>query len=251
MSSTNEKLVSVIMPAYNCETFISATIESVLAQSYSNWELIIIDDCSTDGTKVIAQKYANLDKRIKILEKPENSGAAISRNSGVEFATGVYIAFLDSDDIWFEKKLSKQIEFMETNGYLFSCTSYNKIDEQGLDLNRVVECRKTSDYNQILKKNPGNSTVMYNSEVLGKHFIPNIKKRNDYVMWLSVIKEAKTLYGLEEVLSSHRLREGSLSNKKFDLVKYHWIVYRDIEKLSLLKSSYLIFYWILKTVTKF
>ena len=240
--------VSVIMPAFNCEEFIDRTIESVLKQEYENWELIIVDDCSTDKTSDIAEKYAKTDSRIKILKNKTNKGAACSRNTAIEYASGRYLAFLDSDDVWNCKKLAKQIDYMEKNAFSFTCTAYDKIDESDNSLNRVIKCHDCLDYRGILKHCPGNSTVVYDAEVLGKFFIPNIRKRNDYVMWLQVIKKAEELHGLEEVLSSHRVREQSLSSKKVSLIKYHWMVYRKIEDLGLLESVYLTIYWILKSV---
>ncbi|QWC22570.1 glycosyltransferase family 2 protein [Bacillus haikouensis] len=246
----NEDLVSVIMPTYNSSNYINETIKSVLNQTYHNWELIVVDDCSTDNTCEIVKSFIKEEPRIKYFKLEINSGAAIARNKAVELAGGHYMAFLDSDDIWFPDKLNKQITFMKNNNYNFSCTSYTKIDEYGKFLNQVIEANKISDYEKILKNNPGNSTVVYNSKNLGKFIIPNIKKRNDYVMWLQVIKAAKHLYGIQEPLGSHRIRLGSLSNKKTNLIMYHWKVYRDIESLSVFKSFYLIIYWIFKTIFK-
>lgn len=245
-----EALVSIVMPAYNCSDFIGTTIDSILNQTYKNFEIIIVDDCSTDDTPKIVLEYSQRDSRVKYHKLKENSGAAVARNTAVELANGKYMAFLDSDDVWFEDKLSKQIQFMKDNNYVFTCTGYTKIDDEGNYLNKTVKARKQSDYDDILKLNPGNSTVIYNVEAIGKVFIPNIRKRNDYVMWLQVIKKAKMLYGMQEALSSHRVREGSLSKDKTDLVGYHWTVYRDIEKLSLFKSVYLILFWIVIKVFK-
>lgn len=244
----NYGLVSIIMPAYNCEKLVGTTIESVINQSYRNWELIVVDDCSQDNTYKIIKEYMKKDKRIKLYRLEKNSGPAIARNKAIEKAKGKYLAFLDSDDIWFPDKLQKQLRFMEENKYYFTCTSYTKIDEEDNDLKRIVYANKKSDYNGILKKCPGNSTVIYNAEKLGRFTIPNIKKRNDYILWLQVIKKAKYLHGIDEPLSSHRVRKGSVSSNKFSLIKYHWIVYRKYENLSLFKSSYLIFYWIFSTV---
>lgn len=248
--SINEDLVSIVMPAYNCSDFLGITLDSIIDQTYKNWEVIVVDDCSTDNTAEVVKEYMKKDERVKYHKLDKNSGAAVARNTAVELARGKYMAFLDSDDVWFPEKLSKQISFMEENNYLFTCTSYTKIDEEGKYLNRTIGVRKQSKYDDILKKNPGNSTVIYNAEVIGKVTIPNIRKRNDYVMWLSVVKKAEMLYGMEEPLASHRIRNGSLSKKKANLVGYHWKVYREIEKLSLLKSSYLIIYWVVVTVFK-
>ncbi|MHB1454847.1 MAG: glycosyltransferase family 2 protein [Saccharofermentanales bacterium] len=246
-----ESLVSIIMPAFNCAEYIGRTIDSVIGQSYHNWEIIIADDCSTDDTAAVVQAYRAADPRIRYIRMDRNSGAAMARNMAVELAQGRYLAFLDSDDVWFPDKLTRQIDFMKRNCYAFTCTSYTKIDADGRYLDRTVQSKPQSDYESILKSNPGNSTVIYDASLLGKHQIPDIRKRNDYVMWLAIIKKAKILYGMPEALGSHRVREGSISKNKFSLVKYHWKVYREIEKLSLFKSCYLVVYWIAKTILKF
>lgn len=243
-------LVSIIMPAYNSGKYIKESINSVINQTYENWELLIIDDCSQDDTKRIIESYSMSNSKIQFLKLSENSGAAVARNLGVKKASGKYIAFLDSDDLWYEKKLEKQVKFMKKNNYYFTCTAYSKIDESSQLLNQIVVPKQISAYDDLLKNNAGNSTVMYDCSKIGKTFIPDIKKRNDYVMWLSVIKKNKYLYGITEVLSSHRVREGSLSGNKLSLVKYHWIVYRKIEELSLIKSLKLIIYWITKGILK-
>ncbi|WP_244943914.1 glycosyltransferase family 2 protein [Siminovitchia fortis] len=249
LKKTND-LVSIIMPAYNSGEFIGLAIESVIGQTYPNWELLVIDDCSTDNTEEIVRRYISQDSRVRYHKLDENSGAAVARNKAIDLAKGKYIAFLDSDDIWFPEKLFKQINFMEKNGYNFTCTSYTKIDEQGNYLNKTIKSNKRSDYNSILKTCPGNSTVIYNAGVLGKFKIPNIKKRNDYVMWLQIIKKERYLFGIEEPLGSHRIRGNAISSNKFSLVGYHWRVYRKIEGLSLIKSSYLVIYWVLVTILK-
>lgn len=238
------------MPAYNSEKFIGAALESVINQSYKSWEMIIVDDCSTDDTANIVHEYVKRDNRIKYFKLENNWGAAVARNKAIELATGAYMAFLDSDDIWFSEKLSKQIRFMKKNNYAFTCTSYTKIDVLGKFLNKTIVAQSKRDYDGVLKKCPGNSTVIYNVEKLGKFKIPDIKKRNDYVLWLQVIKKEKYLYGIEEELGSHRIRTGGISSNKQSLIRYHWKVYREIENLSLLKSSYLVLYWVFITAFK-
>lgn len=249
-TKAQEDLVSIIMPAYNSSKFIGESLESIINQSYKNWEVIIIDDCSTDNTGEVVKKLMKKDKRIKYFRLEKNSGAAVARNKAIDFATGKFIAFLDSDDIWFPEKLEKQIKYMKENDYYFTCTSYSKINETGNFLNQIIMAREKSNYNDLLKTCPGNSTVIYNAEVLGKFIIPDIRKRNDYVLWLQVIKKAGYLYGIKEPLGSHRIRKGSISSKKFSLVGYHWEIYRNIEQLSLYKSIYLIVYWIIKSIFK-
>lgn len=250
VNARSDGLVSIIMPAYNCGDFIGITLDSIIAQTYQNWEVIVVDDCSTDNTEELVKDYMKREPRIKFHKLEKNSGAAMARNKAIDLANGKYMAFLDSDDVWVADKLEKQLEFMNMNGYNFTCTSYTKIDEQGNYLNRTIRAKIRSDYDGVLKTCPGNSTVIYDAENLGKFSIPNIKKRNDYVMWLQIIKKEKYLYGLDEPLGSHRIRAGAISSKKLSLLGYHWKVYREIENLSLIKSSYLICYWIIATVFK-
>lgn len=238
------------MPAYNCEDYIGASLDSILSQIYENWEVIVVDDCSTDNTSNIVKDYMQLDERILYFKLETNSGAAVARNKAIDLARGKYMAFLDSDDIWFPEKLLKQINFMEKNKSVFTCTSYTKIDSYGKDLNRTIVSQPKLDYEGLLKTCPGNSTVIYDVDVLGKFKIPDLKKRNDYVMWLQIIKKGKTLHGIIEPLGSHRIRSEGISNNKKSLVKYHWSIYRKIENMSLIKSTYLIFYWIFMTVLK-
>lgn len=184
------------MPAYNCGNFLKEALDSVISQTYLNWELIIVDDGSTDNTAEIVQLYMKQENRIHYYRLEKNSGAARARNMACDIATGKYIAFLDGDDVWFPEKLAKQINFMEMNNINFSCTSYTKIDTHGDYLNRTIITAPRRDYNSLLRSCPGNSTVIYNAEKLGKFVIPVIKKRNDYVLWLQIIKKEKYLYGL-------------------------------------------------------
>lgn len=232
-----EPLVSIIMPAHNAEKYIRQSIQSVINQSYQNWELIITDDASTDQTLEAIESFN--EDRIHILKLTQNVGAAIARNTSIERAKGDFMAFLDSDDLWHKDKLAKQIAFMQNNKISFSSTEYGNIDENGQLLN-ITQNHDQLDYDGILKYCPGNSTVIYNTKQLGKFYIPNIRKRNDFVMWLQVIKSAKKLYGLPEVLTYYRVRQDSLSSNKSDLVKYQWKVYREFENLSLVKSLYLL-----------
>jgi len=239
------KLVSIITPAYNCAKYISATVISVLKQDYNNWELIIIDDFSTDNTKEIIQEFVEKDKRIKYFLLESNYGTATARNKGIEQANGHYIAFLDSDDLWVENKLSNQIKFMESNTYAFTCTDYEQINEEGQLLNKRIKTKSKTNYNGVLLSCPvGNSTVIYDVSKLGKFKIPNIRKRNDDALWLQILKKEKYIYGLGEVLMYYRVRHNSISSNKFKLIKYHWKLYRDIERLSIIRSIFHICCWI-------
>lgn len=235
-------LISIITPTYNCAKFIGFTIESVMKQTYENWEMIIVDDASTDNTEEIVKKYN--DKRIKYVKLEKNSGAAVARNTAMELAKGKYMAFLDSDDMWKEEKLEKQINFMKEHNYNITCTSYEKIDEEGKKLNKILKPKEKADYNRILLDCPvGNSTVIYNVEALGKFEVPNIRKGNDDALWLKMLKKEKYIYGLKEVLMQYRVRNNSISSNKLELVKYYWYKYRKIEKLSIPRSVFHICYW--------
>ena len=233
-----KELVSIITPAYNCAKFIGESIDSVIKQTYENWEMIIVDDCSTDNTDEIINKYT-ADARIKYIKLKENAGAANARNRAMQEAQGKYMAFLDSDDIWRKDKLQKQIDLMKKNDYNIVCSSYEHINEKGEKINKIIRCKKRVNYNSMLLSCPvGNSTMVYNVEKLGKFEVPNIKKRNDYALWLKMLKKEQYVYGLDEVLMEYRIRENSISSNKLDLVKYHWYLYRKIEKLSIIRSAF-------------
>ena len=237
-------LVSVITPTYNCGRFIAETIEAVQAQTYTHWEMIIVDDCSTDDTKAVVDGYMAKDSRIKYHCLETNSGAAVARTTAMELAQGEYMAFCDSDDLWLPEKLQKQLDFMQEKGYAFTCTAYEQIDEAGKSLDRVIKTVEKTDYNRLLLDCPvGNSTVMYNVGVMGKFQVPNIRKRNDDALWLQMLKKEKYIWGMPDVLMRYRIRSNSISSNKLKVIKYHWILYRDIEHLSVVRSAFHIFWW--------
>lgn len=234
--------VSIIMPTYNCGKFIAQTIKTVIDQTYSNWELLIVDDCSKDDTEQVVSSFE--DSRIKYYKLEKNSGAAVARNTAMKYANGEYMAFLDSDDLWKKDKLEKQLKFMKDNNYDFTCTAYEHVDEQGNKTGKIIKTKKKADYNRILLDCPvGNSTVMYNVAALGKFEVPNIRKRNDDALWLQMLKKEKYIYGMNEVLMEYRIRANSISSNKFGLVKYHWQLYREIEHLSVLRSAFHVCWW--------
>ena len=240
----NDKLVSIITPTYNCAKFIAETIESVQNQTYKNWEMLIVDDRSTDETEEIVKKYIEKDNRIKYHLLEKNSGAAVARTTAMNMAQGAYMAFLDSDDLWPPEKLERQINWMEKNNYNFSCTSYNQINEDGTSNGRIIKSIKKTNYNRLLLDCPvGNSSVMYNVEALGKFEVPNIRKRNDDALWLQMLKKESYIWGMPEVMMSYRIRGNSISRNKFKVIKYHWILYRKIEHLNVFRSAFHICYW--------
>ncbi len=246
-----EKLVSIITPTYNCAKFIARTIDSVQAQTYKNWEMVIVDDRSQDNTKEIVEEYMKNDSRIKYHLFEENSGAAVARTTSMKLAQGAYMAFLDSDDIWLPDKLERQIKWMEENDYAFSCTAYEQIDEEDKPLGKTIKTIKKTDYNRLLLDCPvGNSTVMYNVEKMGKFEVPNIRKRNDDALWLTMLKKEKYIWGMPDVLMKYRIRKNSISSNKLSVIKYHWTLYRDIEHLSVVRSAFHIGYWCVIKVLK-
>lgn len=246
-----EEIISIITPTYNCGRFIGETIKSVQSQTYQNWEMIIVDDCSKDDTEEIVLEFIKNDKRIKYHKLKNNSGAAVARTTAMELAKGSYMAFLDSDDIWTEDKLEKQLSFMKKNNYAFTCTSYEQIDEEGNSLNRIVNPVEKCSYNRLLLDCPvGNSTVMYDVKKMGKFKVPNIRKRNDDALWLQMLKKENYIYGFNSVLMKYRIRKNSISSNKLKVIKYHWILYREIEHLSIIRSIFHIFYWCMIKVLK-
>ncbi len=237
-----EKVVSVVMPAYNCAEYIGQSIESVQNQTYPHWELWIIDDISTDNTAQVVATYLS-DPRIHYEQLPEKGGAAAARSLALMRATGDYVAFLDSDDIWLPEKLEKQLAFMNektaagTPCY-FSCTAYSQIGEQGERLGlSVIPHTRVGYWKTLFLSSPiGNSTVLYDRTHFGDVTVPPIKKRNDFALWLRLLRNGDYCYGIEESLAGYRVRGNSLSANKFSLMKYHWQLYREIEKLPLLTS---------------
>jgi hypothetical protein len=240
-------LVSIITPLYNSEAFISQTIHSVLKQSYPNWELLLIDDCSTDNTRTIAERFTNKHNNIILLKNKVNAGAAVSRNKGIAEAKGDYIAFLDADDLWKPEKLEKQLAFMETENCEVCFSSYEQMDETGRPLNKLIKALPILTYKKYLKSNYiGNLTGIYNAKRLGKITSPNLRKRQDWLLWLVAIKTSgKPAKSVQESLAFYRVRNDSMSSNKFNLIKYNYWVYRKGLGFSVPKSiwSMFIFLW--------
>lgn len=243
------ELVSIITPSYNSEEYISQTIDSVLAQTIQNWEMIVVDDASSDNCIQIIEKHTETDKRIKLIVLKENSGAAVARNTAINAGTGKYIAFLDSDDLWDTEKLKKQITFMESNQIDFSFTAYNLIDSKDNLLGITIDSNQSGSfsYNDMLRKKAtmGCSTVMLRRSAFKDLRMPLLRTGQDYALWLKLLKTGKNAFILNEVLTQYRILPNSISRNKFKKAKRQWQIYRKIEGLSILTSgiSFIFYAW--------
>ena len=231
------ELVSIITPTFNTEKFIRATIESVLNQSYQNWEMILVDDASTDETVSIIKEFAQKDNRLKLTELPKNSGNGFARNIALEKATGKYIAYLDADDLWFPMKLENQIQFLKANNLPFTFSFYDCIDEEGNSLNRRVEAPLELTYDQLFFCNyVGNLTAIYDVDFFGKIVIEATQKRQDWRLWLTILKQIEVTKPVPEILALYRIRKDSISSSKFKLIKHNFGVYREFHGFNFVFS---------------
>jgi len=232
--------ISIITPTYNSHQFIEETIQSILNQTYTNWELLITDDCSTDGTWDWLKEYTKKEDRIKIFQLEENSGTGVARNNSIKNATGRFIAFCDSDDQWKQDKLEKQIRFMLDNDLALSFSDYDLINEEGRSIG-VVKAPEKVTYKIMLRNNYiGCLTAIYDTEKVGKIYMPVIRKRQDWALWLAILKKIPYTMSIQENLAIYRNRSKSISSHKIDLIKYNWNIYRNVEKFSIIKSTFLI-----------
>lgn len=230
--------ITIITPSYNSSQLISATINSVLSQSFSDWEMIIVDDCSSDNSVEVIESFVVRDSRIKLIQLTKNSGAAVARNAAIKAAQGRYIAFLDSDDVWLPEKLEKQVMFMQKNNYHFTYAAYDKVNELDEVFGHVGVPREVT-YSDLLKScSIGCLTAIYDTEYFGKVYMPLIRKRQDLGLWLRLLKKTKYAYGLNETLGLYKVRPDSISANKKSAALYTWRLYRDVEKLNLLLASY-------------
>ena len=236
-----EHKVSIITPTYNSANYIIDTIVSVQRQSYQNWEMLIVDDFSSDETCEIVVDMRKKDSRIRLMQKKENGGAAMARNMALENATGRFIAYLDADDLWYPEKLRMQVSFMLENGYGFTCTSYEVISDIGTTLNKYVHMLPKLDYMGYLCNNLLQTVgIMADITIVDKQCLvmPLILRRQDAATWLQVLKSDVCCYGLDIILAQYRRTKNSLSSNKFKAVRGIWALYRDIEKLSFPLSCY-------------
>lgn len=227
------KLVSILLPTFNSEKFITQTIQSIQEQTIVDWELIIVDDGSRDTTVSIVSKMAQLDPRIHLFQLEKNAGAGIARNLALSKAIGRYIAFLDSDDLWKPAKLEQQIQFMTKNDLPFTFSFYECMNEDGLPLNKRIEAPKNLSYKQLFFCNYiGNLTGIYDVNYFGKIPISPIRKRQDWILWLTILKKIKTAQPTPESLAFYRVRQNSISASKLDLLKHNFTVYRRFHNLN-------------------
>ncbi|XJS10080.1 glycosyltransferase family 2 protein [Aerococcaceae bacterium WGS1372] len=252
MSNFDKGLVSIITPVYNAERFINETIESVLRQSYINWEMILVNDCSSDSSVDIIKQYTRDDSRIKLINLEENSGAAVARNTGIEQARGQYIAFIDSDDTWLHNKLSLQIEFMESKHYGFSYTDLALVDESGKILKEKVGIPSSFTYSELLKNTAiACSTVVIDRDIVGDFRMPLVRKGQDTATWLMLMRERQVnAYGVTKVLNHYRQVEGSISSDRIGALKRTWNTYYNLEKLPLPKALYYFGHYVFNAIAR-
>jgi len=249
------ELVSIITPVHNNANTIAQTVRSVMAQTYPYWELILIDDASTDGVLPLLQELALEDEqaRVKIYVLDTNRGAAGARNEGILHAKGRFIAFLDADDLWEAEKLEKQVQFSKDNGAAITHTAYAWVDQMGEATGRVIHVRGLLSYDDMLDYNYiGCLTGMYDTAVTGKkYFMPDIAKRQDYGMWLHIMRDGHKAYGLDAVLARYRTGGTSLSSNKWESAMYNWRVLRTLEGLSRIKAAKHFMRYALKGLLKY
>ena len=235
-----EDRVSVVMPVYNAEAFLEQSINSVFAQTYSNWELLIVDDCSADDSVSIVKKYTSQDKRIRFFKTNKPSGSPVlPRNIGVRNARGRYIAFLDSDDVWLPNKLEHQLQLFEQYDDMAICFSnYEKMTETGQRNDRVIKASAVTTYKHLLLGNViGCLTAVYDTAKTGKMYFPN-HSHEDYVLWLSILKQGYVARNTNTVEALYRLRGGSVSSNKLRTLFWQWDIYRNVEKIDLFRAGY-------------
>lgn len=239
-------LVSVVTPVYNAALFLEETILSVINQTYPHWELILVDDCSTDASFEIAKAYSEKDSRIKSFKLTSNQGAGVSRNFGIKEASGSYIGFLDADDLWTPEKLQKQLDFMTKNNCTICYSSYQLMNEDGSLQPKIIEALPKLTFKKLLKSNYiGNLTGIYNVTALGKIYAPVIRKRQDWALWLTALNTDNKAMGIKEPLAYYRIRENSISKNKTALLKYNYAVYNKVLGFSTFKSLFMmvVFLW--------
>lgn len=245
------KTVSVIMPVYNAEKYVAFAIDSVLAQSYSDWELLVIDDCSTDLSVAIISKYVDKDWRIRLFHTEKASGSPTTpRNIGMKMAKGRYIAFLDSDDIWLPNKLKEQLSLFDNPDIAVVFSNYEKMTETGLCSNRIVYAPRMTDYKRLLRGNViGNVTGVYDTNKVGKILFQPVH-HEDYVLWLSILKKGYIACNTNTVTALYRLRKQSVSSNKLKTLGWQWHIYINLENLNYFQAVCFFVCYVYKAIWK-
>lgn len=244
-------MVSIIMPCFNGQDFIGDSIKSVINQTYTNWELLITDDCSSDSSLEVIDEFIKKDSRIKLFKLEKNSGAAIARNNSLNNAKGKFIAFLDSDDLWLPTKLEKQVRFMEEYKIPISFTSYEVLDENLNSTNTIIKSVNEIDYSGYLKNTIiGMSTSMIDKDIVGNFEFFNIRTRQDTYLWITLLKRGYKAYGILDILAQYRVRENSISANKWKAAKRVWYLYYELEDLGLFKASYYFLCYMFNAIKK-
>ena len=245
-------LVSIVTPTFNSEKFISETIQSVQKQTHENWEMIVVDDGSSDSTIEIVKEIAKRDSRIKFYPQKENIGPAKARNVGIDKVKGKYMTFLDADDIWFPNFIEKSIKTIAETNIHFVFSSYKRSNEKLEFVYSDFIVPEKVTYTDILKTNSISClTAFIDIEVLGKKNMPEIFKRQDMGLWLKYLKEIPFAYGIKETQAIYRIRENSLSRNKSKLLRYQWQFYRKVENLNVFQSVYYMVQWMYRGFIKY
>ena len=240
------------MPSYNSEKFIRKSIQSVVDQDFQGWELIIVDDGSSDKSNIVIKEYMQHYDKIKLVKLGNNRGPAVARNRGIKEAKGRYIAFLDSDDLWYSDKLSKQISFMQEHDIALSYTGYHRIEEESGEIIDRINVPEKVNYSELLKQNIiGCLSAIYDTQKIGKVYMPNILRRQDFGLWLHILKKVPYAYGIDEPLAYYRVRTASVSSNKILTSQYNWKLYREVEKLPLYKAIYYFGWYTYRSILKY
>ncbi|MEH2610397.1 glycosyltransferase family 2 protein [Bradyrhizobium sp. AZCC 1693] len=236
-------LVSIITPSWNVAPLIGETIASVQAQTMTDWELLIADDCSTDQTTAIVESHAAQDPRVKLIRQPRNGGPALARQAAIDRAQGRFIAFLDSDDLWLPAKLERQIAFAQAKRAALSYTAFRRINEAGTGTGRLIEVPGSLNYEQLLK----NTSIATLTALVDRDVAGNIAMKNepydDFCLWLSILKPGHVAHGLNEDLARYRVRSSSVSSRPLRSAGWVWHIYRNVEQLSPIKSAWCFAHW--------
>ena len=231
--------VTVVTPIYNSEDLVADAVLSVMAQTFDDWEMIIVDDASSDQSAARVATFLEMDDRLQLIRSAKNEGSSAARNTAIRHARGRFIAFLDADDFWAPQKLERQLAFMQSNGCYFSYTYYEKVNEVGEPIGEQVMPPNQVSYSDMLKSNHiGCLTAMYDTGRFGKRSMPAIRKRQDYGLWLELLRTEHYARCLPEVLAYYRVHSGSISYNKTEIIKYNYKLFREVEKFSPIKSGY-------------